>query len=389
MLHRSPLFGRRIHIAGSAAQDPAVASTSDVDQARELVATLVPLLIERGATFVLPVDAEPVREGDQRPVCFDWLVWATLQKHLHRRPDGAVNPLVIAVQHHKTEQQIPTQYHTLWDGLRGTDLVQIENVSHWDMNSKRMEAQARFGDILIAIGGSDGVQFLANLYHEAGKPVIPLNCPVTEPDRGALRLFTRGLSSAEAARLFKVSGTPSAHGWVNRINFSARTSVAERAERILALLEALEPPPAFVIRLLDPKNPDYEDVQEFFDVVVQPIVEDELGYRMIVVDGHQPYEHARIDQDVFVKLHHSRVVVADITGSRPNCFLELGYALGRGLPVMLSLRDGEPRPFDLTTFAALHWQARGDVEERRHGFRKHWGAIESRPPLVPPEPLIP
>ena len=389
MPHRSPLFGRRIHIAGSAALDPAVASTSDVDQARRLVSTLVPQLIERGATFVVPVDAEPVREGDQRPVCFDWLVWRTLQADLHKRPDGAVNPLAVAVQHHKTEQQIPPQYQALWDDLRGTDLVQIENVSHWNMNSKRMEAQARFGDILIAIGGSEGVQFLANLYHEAGKPVIPLNSPVTEPDRGALKLFARGLSSAEAARLFEVSGTPSAHGWVNRINFSARTSVAECAERILALLEALEPPRAFVIRLLDPKNPDYDDVQEFFDVVVQPIVEDELGYRMIVVDGHQPYEHARIDQDVFVKLHHSRVVVADITGSRPNCFLELGYALGRGLPVMLSLRDGEPHPFDLTTFAALHWPANGDVEERRRGFREHWRAIGSRPPLVPPEPLVP
>lgn len=389
MPRRSPLFGRRIHIAGSAARDLAVASTSDVDQARELVAALVPQLIERGATFVLPVDAEPVRGGDQQPVCFDWLVWRTLRTHLHRRPDGAVNPLAVAVQHHKTEQQIPTEYQTLWDELRGTDLVQIENVSHWDMNSKRMEAQARFGDILIAIGGTEGVQFLANLYHEAGKPVVPLSCPVTLPDRGALRLFARGLSSAEAARLFKVSGTPSAHGWVNRLNFSARTSVTERAERILALLEALEPPHAFVIRLLDPKNPDYEDVQEFFDVVVQPLVEEELGYRMIVVDGHQPYEHARIDQDVFVKLHHSRVVVADITGSRPNCFLELGYALGRGLPVMLSQRDGEQHPFDLTTFAALHWQASGDVEERRRRFREHWGAIESRPPLVPPDPLVP
>ena len=42
------------------------------------------------------------------------------------------------------------------------------------MASKRMEAQARWGDILIAIGGGEGVLFLANLYHDAGKPVIPV-----------------------------------------------------------------------------------------------------------------------------------------------------------------------------------------------------------------------
>jgi hypothetical protein len=37
-----------------------------------------------------------------------------------------------------------------------------------------MEAQACYGDILIALGGGEGegVLFLANLYHDAGKPVI-------------------------------------------------------------------------------------------------------------------------------------------------------------------------------------------------------------------------
>ncbi len=78
MPNRSPLFGRRIHIAGSVARDPDVAKASDVDQARELVETLVLQLMEHGATFVLPVDAEPVRDEDKQPVCFDWLVWRTL-----------------------------------------------------------------------------------------------------------------------------------------------------------------------------------------------------------------------------------------------------------------------------------------------------------------------
>ena len=60
--------------------------------------------------------------------------------------------------------------------------------------------------------------------------------------------------------------------------------------------------------------------------------EGELGYQLIVVNGNQAYEHARIDEEIFQKLHHSSVVLADITGMRPNCFIELGYALGRCLP---------------------------------------------------------
>ena len=102
---RSSLFGRRIHIAGSISCDTAVATPDEVRAARELVKGLVIALIERGATFVVPVDAEKLREGDNLPICFDWLIWKTLYHNLHLRPLGAPNPLAIAVQHHKNEDR--------------------------------------------------------------------------------------------------------------------------------------------------------------------------------------------------------------------------------------------------------------------------------------------
>lgn len=139
---------------------------------------------------------------------------------------------------------------------------------------------------------------------------------------------------------------------------------------------------------MNPDVPEFGDVDEYFRNVVQPVIEGELGYEMTVVDGHQPYEHTRIDQEIFTKLHRSRIVLADITGMRPNCFLELGYALGRGLPTMLMGKDGVQHPFDLTTFAGLHWKASAPTDERRREFREHWEAVRNRPLLVPTEPLI-
>jgi hypothetical protein len=384
---KSSLFGRRIHIAGSIAGDVALAPTAEVEQARELVKALVIDLIWRGATFVLPVDTEKLRPVDGKPICFDWLIWQTLHENLGRRPAGAVTPFVVAVQHHKTEEQIPPEFESLWDDLRTSDLVQIENVSHWNMNSKRMEAQARHGDILIALGGSEGVMFLANIYHDAGKPVIPLNLPITAADTGARRLFNLGLTSAQAQRLFH-STEQSTHAWINRINFSRRTSTHDRVAGILELLEALEKPRAFVVRLLNPSIPEYTEVKTFFDVIVQPVVEGELGYNMVVVDGRQEYEHPRIDQEIFAKLHRSSVVLADLTAMRSNCLLELGYALGRGLPTMVMMKEGSAQPFDIYTVAGLHWNATGSIDDRRSAFREHWAAIRNRPALVPTEHLI-
>lgn len=387
MTGRSPLFGRRIHFAGSIAQDIVSASASDVQNARELVKGLVQELVSRGATFVVPVDAEKMRPQDDLPICFDWLIWDTISANLARRPAGAPNPLVIAVQHHKNEEQIPSQFEALWDKLRASDVVQIENAAHWNMNSKRMEVQARWGDILIVLGGSEGVLFLSNLYHDAGKPVVPLNAAICAPDSGARRLFNFGLSSNQAHHLFQ-STNLTAHAWINRINFAVRRTLPEQIETIISLLEALERPKAFVIRLLNPEHPDYDSVQTYFETIVRPVIEDELGYRMTVVDGRQRHDHAWIEQEIFAKLHRSSVVLADITGERPNCLLELGYALGRGLPTMLMAKRASDRPFDITTFSSLLWSVDETLDQRRRAFREHWDAVKNRPPIVPEEPLI-
>ncbi len=109
----------------------------------------------------------------------------------------------------------------------------------------------------------------------------------------------------------------------------------------------------------------------------------------MVIDSKHPHDLPRIDQEIFAKLHRSAVVVADITGSRPNCFIELGYAFGRGLPTMVLARKDTERPFDIGTFGGLTWDSTATVDERRRQMREHWYSIRNRPALVPMEPLIP
>jgi len=384
---RSPLWGRRIHIAGSVHPDPTIAAPEEVAAANALLAELVPRLVARGAGFVIPVDAEK-HHPDGRMICFDWPIWEALSEALPRRPATAPVPLVVAVQHHKSESQVPAERVALWDRLRLTDHVMIENAAHWNMNSKRMEAAARWGDILVALGGGEGIHFLANLYHDAGKPIVPLNLALSPSDQGASKLFNLGLTRSQTSRLFQVRETPDPHGWLNRINFAARRTAVERAEDIIALLEALERPRCFIVRLLNEKHADFPDVERFFDTVVRPVVEDELGFKMTVVDGLQSYDHPRIDQEIFEKLHRSGVVVADITGVRPNCFIELGYSLGRCHPTVLTARSGTDNPFDTYTIPSHFWDVSGRAEVAREAFRKHWAAAIGRPALVSSDPLI-
>jgi len=337
---------------------------------------------------VIPVDREPVR-GDGEKICFDWLVWEGVHAAFTTRPPEAPGPFIIAVQHHKSEDQVPAEQWELWEALRASPAVQIESAAQWNMASKRMEVAARTGDILIALGGAEGVDYLANLYHDAGKPVVPLDLPITGPNAGARKLFAFGQSPKNAARLFRSKGDMPPHSWLSRIQHTRRQTADALASGLTDLLEALAPPRAFGVRLLNPNHPHFDAVEAHFETVVRPVIEDELGYELTVIDGSQPFEHSRIDQEIFTKLHRSRVVLADITGSRPNCFIELGYALGRQLPTMVMGLEGAELPFDITTISGLMWKAAGPVKERRTAFRNHWIAIKNRPPIVPVEPLIP
>jgi hypothetical protein len=129
------------------------------------------------------------------------------------------------------------------------------------------------------------------------------------------RLNNLGLISHQTRRLFRIAGDGDAHHWPNRIRFPDRQTTADRITDLIELLESLEPPRAFAVRKLKPALLEYAAVLDFFDVVAQPVIEGELGYRLFVVDGRQDYGLARIDDEVFGKPHRSSGVLADIEPS--------------------------------------------------------------------------
>lgn len=387
MTYRSPLFGRRIHIAGSIGKIADI-TQHEVERARRFVERLVTSLVQKGATFVVPVDGEP-RRDDHMPICFDWLIWNTLREKIHLRPAGALQPYAIAVKHDKNDEQIPEQYQATWDEFSVTDNVWVDSAAHWNMNSKRMEVAARRGDILITIGGGEGVLFLANAYHDAGKPVIPVNFPVSNPRSGTGKLCEVASSAPVAERFFRTIDGIDAYTWLNRVTPKSRSAAEDVAGRVLQLLENLQRSTAFAVRLLNPEVPEYAAVDTFFGTVVKPVLEDEYGYSLVVVDGKQQVEKARIDQDIFAKLQRAGLVIADMTGQRPNCFLEFGFAIGRGTKTVMTFMDTVKPPFDVTTYAGHPWRAGDSVEQARQAFREHLVSISRRPALVNDEPLIP
>jgi hypothetical protein len=63
-----------------------------------------------------------------------------------------------------------------------------------------------------------------------------------------------------------------------------------------------------------------------------------------------------IDLEIFTRLNNADLVIADLTGSNANVFLELGYAWGRKKPTVLLARDGTQLPFDVRTQKCLFYK---------------------------------
>jgi hypothetical protein len=95
-------------------------------------------------------------------------------------------------------------------------------------------------------------------------------------------------------------------------------------------------------------------------------------------------EFAWMNKAIFDSLHHSSVALVDLTGLRPNCFMELGYALGNKQRVILTARDGTNFPFDAFALEALMWRDGEEVAVQREKLRHHWQRNINMPTLVRP-----
>jgi hypothetical protein len=157
--------------------------------------------------------------------------------------------------------------------------------------------------------------------------------------------------------------------------------VAHVAGNVIALMLDLAPPKAFYVRLLNPRHEAFTRVEAFFRHVVDPVVT-AAGFQRVEM-GTDTTEHAFINVGIFDTLHFASVAVVDITGERPNCFIELGYAL-RGQRVIITAEEGTPLPFDQNAIPCHFWQKNLHNQKRQELLAEFWHKNVDRPPLVQP-----
>jgi hypothetical protein len=256
----------------------------------------------------------------------------------------------------------------------------------WSAGAIRRQRLAQLGDILIGVSGGQGVEQLAVEYSSKGKPVIPLDINVGAASRdgagGAPRLFERALAKPDD--FFRVTPGNSASSLLDQTRTqNGWNSTGLVVPSILNLLHALVPPRVFYVRLLNEALPEFASVEKFFRNTVDPLVA-ELGYNPLQM-GIGKNEFAWMNKAIFDSLHHSSVALVDLTALRPNCFMELGYALGNKQRVIVTAREDTRISFDAFALEAFQWKEGEDPTNQLSRFRTHWERNINMPNLVCPK----
>jgi hypothetical protein len=385
----APLLGRRIQIAGSASPqtDPRL-----IQYAHEIVRHLVPNVLLTGGGIVASIGKEPRAPGsaaDSPSLIFDWTALEAAAECLRNDSllwPGDLGLPIILVSSEKSESEIPESRRSLYEFLLTSGKVRVESIMAGSRAAVFLrQRQAQFGDALVILGGGTGVEHSADLYMARRRPVLPLDLALgasrDDGTGGGLRLSKQ--SRAEPHRFLRFG--PAAMGTEGAALSSIGTRdgnavSGEIAERLSTILSKVVRPDAFYVRLLRPDHSKFSLVESFFRDVVDPVVA-EAGLSRVEM-GTDRTEHAFMNVAIFESLHFSSAVIVDVTGERPNCFIELGYALRNTNRVLVTAEEGTNLPFDQQAIPCHFWKVGDPAPDRQKAFSEFWQRNIDRPQII-------
>ncbi len=384
------LFGRYVHLAGSASKSR---DASLIRYAHQLMRCIATEILRSGGGLVLFVGKEPVQATgipNSPALIFDWtlLEAADTVASQGKLPWPHTRPPLVAAISEKAETEIPPHRRPLWDKLLTSGLIRVEYIQPGARSGAMIrERQAQFGSALVCLGGGTGVEHLADLYQARHRPVIPIDLPAgasREDGTGGSERMNRQ-ARAHPAEFLRLSPHMSESGASLLAAIGTKNGTADVetvASALIRLLTAIDHPNAFYVRLLNSHTEEYPAVERFFREIVDPTIEN-MGYRRLEM-GTDPSERAFINVEIFERLHYSELAIVDVTGERPSCFIELGYALGRGIPVIVTGMKGTALPFDQHAIPCHFWDLGTDTEVNKQLLLQFIESNIARPPLVKP-----
>jgi len=368
------LYAKRIQIAGSA----------DVNQnlpySHQLIKELVIDFLGKNAGFVVNIGREPIMNG--YPTIFDWTILETVSQYYkthHNKPVSTLGSCILAFGLTNWKRNIPQDRQLLWTYLVENNLVEVIQLKeNHSFGGKLRDTQSSMADLLITLGGNRGVHHLIDLFLQQKKPVICLNISLgieeTASEIHYKRLCENPESYLETDENYNIGAR------LSLLNLENPQDTGKVIGLLNDIISHILPPKAFFIRLMDSEHQDFSEVENYFRMIVDPVLE-KIEYRRFEC-GFDPSSEPFMNLEIFDNLHYSSLAFADLTGLRSNCLLELGYSLGQQKKYIISAKKDTKLPFDTKMIYCHFWNLDNGIEVEKKRLEKFIQQHINKKPLI-------
>lgn len=103
-----------------------------------------------------------------------------------------------------------------------------------------------------------------------------------------------------------------------------------------------------------------EILDSAYQGVIKPICE-EYGLEVVRVDEIQ--DSGKINDQILENIASSKIVISDLSGERPNCYYETGFAHALGKNIILTIHEDSKIHFDLAAHRFIQWKTEFQLRE--------------------------
>lgn len=110
---------------------------------------------------------------------------------------------------------------------------------------------------------------------------------------------------------------------------------------------------------------------------IKAVAEKEFDFKVLRVDEIQ--DAGQIASQILERISQSEIVLAELSGERPNCYYEAGFAHALGKTMIFCVRDGDKIHFDLAGYRFIQWKTEEDLRVK---LRRYLDAYTSKDTAV-------
>jgi hypothetical protein len=104
-----------------------------------------------------------------------------------------------------------------------------------------------------------------------------------------------------------------------------------------------------------------EAVDQNYELVIKPSM---MDYQFSIERADEIASDGPVKDVITKAIVRSKLIVADLTGERPNSYYETGFAHALGKPVILLAQTGTSRHFDIAGYQWHYWNTSEDLKPK-------------------------